>query len=69
MERVLLVVLLETRVVFVLLEDLELLEELRLDLSSLMTWEERKALSEEVDALEEISEFRVEVLSVNSPQP
>ena len=68
MERVLLVVLLETRVVFVLLEDLELLVELRLDLSSLMTWEESKALSEEVDALEEISEFRVEVLSVNSPQ-
>ena len=68
MERVLLVVLLETRVVFVLLEDLELLVELRLDLSSLITWEESKALSEEVDALEEISEFRVEVLSVNSPQ-
>ena len=69
MERVLLVVLLETRVVIVLLEDLELLVELRLDLSSLMTWEESKALFEEEDALEEISEFTVEVLSVNSPHP
>jgi len=69
LERVLLVVLLETRVVFVLLEDLELLVELRLDLSSLMTWEESKALFEEEDALEEISEFTVEVLSVNSPHP
>jgi len=69
LERVLLVVLLETRVVVVLLEDLELLVELRLDLSSLMTWEESKALFEEEDALEEISEFRVEVLSVNSPHP
>ena len=52
-----------------LLEDLELLVEIRLDLSSLMTWEESKALFEEEDALEVISEFRVEVLSVNSPQP
>jgi len=69
LERVLLVVLLETRVVIVLLEDLELLVELRLDLSSLMTWEESKALFEEEDALEEISEFTVEVLSVNSPHP
>ena len=54
--RVLLVDLMETRVMFPLLDDLELLVELRLVFSSLMTSEDNEELVELEESLEEISE-------------
>jgi hypothetical protein len=54
--RVLLVDLVETRVMLPLLDDLELLVELRLVFSSLMTSEDNEELVELEETLEEISE-------------
>tara|TARA_B100000586_G_C19797993_1_gene296909 strand:+ start:187 stop:381 length:195 start_codon:yes stop_codon:yes gene_type:complete len=54
--RVLLVDLMETRVMLPLLGDLELLVELRLVFSSLMTLEDNEELVELEETLEEISE-------------
>ncbi len=54
--RVLLVDLVETRVMLPLLDDLELLGELRLVFSSLMTLEDNEELVELEETLEEISE-------------
>ncbi|HJM05140.1 MAG TPA: hypothetical protein QF887_02015, partial [SAR324 cluster bacterium] len=54
--RVLLVDLMETRVMLPLLDDLELLVELRLVFSSLMTLEDNEELVELEETLEEISE-------------
>ena len=54
--RVLLVDLVETRVMLPLLDDLELLVELRLVFSSLMTSEDNEELVELEESLEEISE-------------
>jgi hypothetical protein len=66
--RVLLVDLVETRVMLRLLDDLELLVEVRLDFSSLMTLEDNDELLEVEEAFEEISELTFEVLSEKSPQ-
>jgi len=66
--RVLLVDLVETRVMLPLLDDLELLVEVRLDFSSLMTLEDNDELLEVEEAFEEISELTFEVLSEKSPQ-
>ncbi len=65
---VLLVDLVETRVMLPLLDDLELLVEVRLDFSSLMTLEDNDELLEVEEAFEEISELTFEVLSEKSPQ-
>ena len=51
-----------------LLDDLELLVELRLVFSSLMTSEDNEELVELEETLEEISELTFEVLSEKSPQ-
>jgi len=51
-----------------LLDDLELLVEVRLDFSSLMTLEDNDELLEVEEAFEEISELTFEVLSEKSPQ-
>ena len=66
--RVLLVDLVETRVMLPLLDDLELLVEVRLVFSSLMTLEDNDELLEVEEAFEEISELTFEVLSEKSPQ-
>ena len=66
--RVLLVDLVETRVMLPLLDELELLVEVRLDFSSLMTLEDNDELLEVEEAFEEISELTFEVLSEKSPQ-
>jgi len=58
--RVLLVDLVETRVMLPLLDDLELLVEVRLDFSSLMTLEDNDELLEVEEAFEEISELKDE---------